>query len=584
MTNPCKLPIRPRPIAAVLESLLGLRPLGDIYDGRPANLNPIEFLDYSLDALGVTIELGNEELLEEIPKTGPVLIVANHPLGGLEGMAIAREIARVRPDIQVLTNELLRRIPELAPIFIGVNVLSKDAAAGNVGGIKQVHSHLKNNGAILLFPAGMVSAYEPSYGRIQDREWNRLAGQLVKRYGCTTVPVNVAGRNSGYFYTAGRIHPRLRTVLLPRQLANKKNYRLPLKLGRPIPATELRLLESPQAITDYLRVSTDALAIEGQQRTAPVMAGIDEIDSQASEGEVDQSIAALQEYRLIEHEEFDVYCAPFDALGAIMEQIAIAREITFRSVGEGTGLSRDSDEFDPHYLHLFLWDKGRKCIAGAYRVGLVDEIVAKHGVKGLYTRSLYRYDAAFIRKLGSAIEMGRSFIHPDYQRRPVSLNLLWRGIGKILVSRPQYHTLFGSVSISREYSDLARSLIADTMLTNFRAQEFAELVQPLTPHKVDNRVWSEKMLAELANVKMLGKLIGRCDPGKAVPVLLRHYLSLNGRLICFNIHSGFNESLEGLIVVDARKTDTKTLGRFLGAEGVAKFLEHQRVEELQDSA
>ena len=104
-----------------------------------------------------------------------------------------------------------------------------------------------------------------------------------------------------------------------------------------------------------------------------------------------------------------------------MEQIAVAREITFRSVGEGTGLSKDSDEFDPHYLHLFLWDKAALRIAGAYRVGLVDEIVAEHGVMGLYSRSLYKYDEAFTNRLGSAIEMGRSFIHPDYQKKPVSL-------------------------------------------------------------------------------------------------------------------------------------------------------------------
>ena len=262
-----------------------------------------------------------------------------------------------------------------------------------------------------------------------------------------------------------------------------------------------------------------------------------------------------------------------------MEQIAIARELSFRAVGEGTGLSKDSDRFDPHYLHLFLWDKAERRIAGAYRVGLVDEIVARHGVQGLYSRSLYRYDEAFITRLGSAIEMGRSFIHPDYQRRPVSLNLLWRGIGKILVDRPRYHTLFGSVSISREYSDLARSLIADTLLTNFRAAEFAELVQPLTPHKVENRGWTKDMLSELANIKVLGKLIGRCDPGKAVPVLLRHYLSLNGRMVCFNIHSKFNDSLEGLIVVDVRKTDTKTLSRFLGAEGLAHFMSFHSFRE-----
>lgn len=581
MTNPCRLPIRPRFAAALAERALGLHSLGAIYDRRPLNLSPVDFLDYSLDALGVTIDLENREALADIPDTGPVLIVANHPLGGLEGMAIAREILRVRPDLQVLTNELLRLIPELAPLFIGVNVLSSKAAAGNVGGIKQVHTHLRKGGAVLLFPAGMVSAWESRHRRIQDRDWNRLAGQLVQRYGATTVPVHVAGRNSAYFYAAGLVHPRLRTVLLPRQLANKQGYTLPLRLGRPIPAQELRLLQSSQAITDYLRVSTDALGKAALPRKEQTLQGIAELDPKATATEIDSALRELESCKLVEHEEFDVYCAPFAALGPIMEQIAIAREISFRAVGEGTGLARDSDQFDPHYLHLFLWDKTQRRIAGAYRVGMVDEIVAKHGVKGLYTRSLYRYDESFIRKLGSAIEMGRSFIHPDYQRRPVSLNLLWRGIGQILVNQPRYHTLFGSVSISREYSDLARSLIADTMLTNFCAREYSSLVQPLTPHRVDNRVWSRKMLAELANVKMLGKLIGRCDPGKAVPVLLRHYLSLNGRLVCFNIHSKFNDSLEGLIVVDVRKTETKTLNRFLGAEGLQQFLAYHR---LQDSA
>ena len=377
------------------------------------------------------------------------------------------------------------------------------------------------------------------------------------------------------------IHPRLRTALLPRQLANKQGFKLELRFGRPIPAAELRLLQSPRAITDYLRVSTDALVREPE--TLPGMTHQLVVDSSPASTRVElfAAITDLEEFRLIEHEEFDVYCAPYDRLGSIMEQIAIAREITFRSVGEGTGLSKDSDEFDPHYSHLFLWDKAALRIAGAYRVGLVDEIVAEHGVMGLYSRSLYKYDEAFINRLGSSIEMGRSFIHPDYQKKPVSLNLLWRGIGRILVGRPKYHTLFGSVSISREYSDLARALIADTMMTNFKASEFDQLVTPITPHKIMNRVWTREMLAELSNVKMLSKLIGRCDPGKAVPVLLRHYLSVNGKLVCFNINPKFSDSLEGLIIVDVRKTDAKTLGRFLGADGSAYFMSFHK---QQDSA
>ncbi len=579
MSNPCRLPFKPRLVSAVLEKALGLDRLGAIYDARPETKNPSEFLQYTLDALGVTIAVENAEALTAIPRTGPLLIVANHPLGGLEGVALAHVIAAIRPDLQVLTNQLLRRIPELRELFIGVDVLSSNAAIANIAGIKQVHRHLQQDGALLIFPAGMVSTFDRTSRRIQDRGWNRLVGQLVKRYQCACLPVHVGGRNSAYFYAAGMLHPRLRTVLLPRQLANKTGFSLLLKFGYPVPAAELRLLQSAEAITDYLRVSTDALRPVSQPRRSQVVQAL--TGTPLRSPMITAAIEGLAEFRLVEHEEFDVYCAPYHRLGVIMEQIAIAREVSFRAVGEGTGLSRDSDEFDPHYLHLFLWDKLQQRIAGAYRVGLVDEIVATHGVKGLYSRSLYKYDDTFIRQLGSAIEMGRSFIHPDYQRRSVSLNLLWRGIGSLLVQRPAYHTLFGSVSISREYSDLARSLIADTMLTNYRADDYDQLVKPIRPHRIFNRVWTRTMLSELANIKMLGKLIGRCDPGKAVPVLLRHYLSLNGKIVCFNIHAGFNDSLEGLIIVDVRKTDSKTLARFLGNDGLQHFMSFHK---LQDSA
>ena len=578
MTNPCRLPLKPRVLASALESLLGLKPLAKVYDRRPRDSSPFEFLDYALEALGVDIAIDQAGLLEEIPRNGPVLIVANHPLGGLEGMAIAKVIGKYRPDLQVLTNELLRLIPELASIFIGVNVLSANAKAGNVRGIKLVHNHLKNQGAILVFPAGMVSAYEFNHRRIQDREWHRLAGQLLKKYDCTCTPVFVGGRNSNYFYGAGLVHPRLRTLLLPRQLANKQGFTLPLTIGRPIPSQELRLLQNPVAVTEYLRVATDALQKAKHNPQATELNAISEVNHAQRADELRQAVKNMTDLRVVEHDEFDVYFAPYKRLGPVMEQIAIAREKTFRAVGEGTGLSQDSDEFDPHYRHLFLWDKSKSRIAGAYRVGLVDEIVAIYGVQGLYSRSLYKYDDAFIQKLGSAIEMGRSFIDPDYQRRSVSLNLLWRGIGQVLLKMPRYHTLFGSVSISRNYSDLARSLIADAMLTNFRAKEFSQLVEPMNPLRVMNRVWTDDMLAELANVKTLNKLIGRCDPGKALPVLLRHYLSLDGKLVCFNIHSSFNNSMEGLIIVDVRNTEQKTLSKFLGVEGLKYFLSFHEVK------
>ena len=577
MINPTRLQLRPRFLAAFLERVFGLRTLSEIYEQRPLGVNPKDFLSYVIDALGVSNTLKQEENLLEIPKEGSLLIVANHPLGGLEGIVLANELLKYRPDLKVLTNELLRRIPELKELFVGVDILSQRASKSNFAGIKQIHSHLRSGGAVLIFPAGMVATYEREYGRVQDRPWKRLVGQLIKRYQCVTLPIHVDGRNSTVFYAAGMIHPRLRTILLPRQLSNKNGFNLTLTIGRIIPSEEIRLVRDPQAITDYLRVSTDALeqlSLSVSKKMTHTIKPIAVNNSLQLEKEVED----LKEFRLIEHDEFDVYCAPYDRLGLVIEQIAISREITFRDVGEGTGFSKDSDEFDSHYLHLFLWDKINLKIAGAYRVGFVDEIVSTHGVEGLYSRSLYRYDDSFITKLGAAIEMGRSFIHPDYQRRSVSLNLLWRGIGRILVSNPGYHTLFGSVSVSREYSDLARSLIVDVLLSNFKAREFSDLVEPLTPHKIKNRVWTERMLSELANVKSLGKLIGRCDPGKSLPVLLRHYLALAGKIACFNVHANFNDSLEGLIIVDTRITAPKTLKRFMGAQGHQRFMQIHKLQ------
>ena len=169
--------------------------------------------------------------------------------------------------------------------------------------------------------------------------------------------------------------------------------------------------------------------------------------------------------------------------------------------------------------------------------------------------------------------MGRSFVHPDYQRLPQTLDLLWRGIGLYVAKNPEYHTLFGAVSISKEHSDLARALISECMLESFCAeQRFLDDVKPLVPLKVSGKIWTNAMLASLNHVSMVNKLIGRCDPGKALPTLLRHYLSLNGKFVCFSINEVFNDSLDGLILVDLRKTPVKYLKRYLSKQGAADFL------------
>jgi len=572
IANPFQLPIKNRVVATLLESILGLKPLADHYDRRPLNIAPDSFLDYTLQSLGVDVRVESDNLLADIPRTGPVLVVANHPLGGLEGVAIAQILLKVRPDLKVMTNQLLTRIPELSEIFIGVDVLSENAVKQNLRGVREAMKHLRDNGMLLVFPAGQVSAINVKEKRIEDRPWDRLVGQLVKRSKAVCVPIYVKGKNSKLFYTLGLIHPRLRTLMLARELANKRGWKLDLKIGEPITPNEIKQLDDEESITHYLRMSTDLLGLQSDGNTH--FDRNQTHDVQRPSAELFHDIQLLNEYKINETSEFDIYIAPFEKLGRMMECIGISREVTFRAVGEGTGNSVDIDQFDPHYEHLFLWDKEKQVVAGGYRIGRVDEIVAKHGIDGLYGRTLYRFNEDYLKRIGKSLEIGRSFVHPDYQRHPAALDLLLRGIGHYVAQNPEYPTLFGAVSISRDHSDMARALIAESMLESYRAEPYyVDNVEPVTPFKVNGKTWTDEMLASLNKVAVLNKLVGRCDPGKTLPILLRHYLALNGKFVCFSVNTVFNDSLDGLILVDFRKMPPRYQTRYLGKEGAKRFVQ-----------
>lgn len=590
--NPFRLPVKPTgPVKAVvvkvIEKLLSLDKLANYYDQRPnqAAENPSDhveaFLNFTMDVLGADLTVNNPQALEDIPKDGSVIMMANHPLGGLEGVAMTRQLMKIRPDLKVLTNELLANIPEFADIFIGVDVLSQDARAKNTQGMRRVFKHLKSGGALLIYPAGMVSAINATNWKVEDRAWNHVVGKLARQFQATCVPFYVHGRNSKLFYTAGLIHPRLRTALLPRELVNKAGSHVSMTIGSPIAWKDIEKLDNADRVTAYLRTATDLLSHDSEK------AKIDSVSypplevkarSEDELREIEKKLESLVEHRLLQYRNFDVYCIPYGELGLMMDEIAIARERTFRAAGEGTGLETDSDKFDPHYLHLFIWDRDKNAIVGGYRMGLVDEIVRTRGVEGLYSRSLYKFDEKYINRLGQALEMGRSFVCPEYQRHPRALDLLWQGIGNWVARHPEYHTLFGCVSISREHSTRALAFLNDSLMESYRAeQQFLNDVRPVAPLKVRNKVWSDEVLKSLSNLTLINKLLGQCDPGKSVPILLRQYLALNGRFIGFSVNHGFNDSLDGLIMVDLRKTSIKYLQRYLGESGSETFIKQWRL-------
>jgi putative hemolysin len=429
----------------------------------------------------------------------------------------------------------------------------------------------------------MVSAINTETGQIEDRQWNNLVGRLAKRYQAHILPCFVSGRNSKLFYLAGLLHRRLRTALLPRELINKRGREFTMQIGQIIAPKDYQDLSDEQAVTDYLRVATDLLSLPNGKKNAPApkhppLHLVECLPN--GRQELRDQLNTLEDCILVSHRSFSVYCAPYQRLGPIMDEIALAREVTFRAAGEGTGKHLDSDQFDPHYLHLFVWDNDAHCLVGGYRLGHANEIVAEHGINALYSRSLYDFDQYYLKRMGDCLEMGRSFVVPKYQRHPRALDLLWQGIGHYVAKNPQYHTLFGCVSISQEHSELAQAFISDSMISAFRAeQRYLNDVKPMVPLKVKGKVWSSKVLASLSNIAILNKLVGQCEPGKSIPILLRHYLALNGRFVCFSVNNSFNQSLDGLIIVDLRKTPEKYLRRYLGQTGSERFLNKWRNNE-----
>jgi putative hemolysin len=280
------------------------------------------------------------------------------------------------------------------------------------------------------------------------------------------------------------------------------------------------------------------------------------------------------EAKLLSSGGFDVYCAAAEQIPSVLEEIGRLRELSFRAVGEGTGASSDLDTFDNHYLHLFLWRPQSREVVGAYRIGQTDQIVASRGLHALYTRTLFRYEAALLNRLPPALELGRSFVRPEYQRDHNALLLLWRGVCRFVQLHPHYRLLFGAVSISARYSDRTRTMLLRFLEQNHLHHDLAGLVESRHPYAREGR---EPLPAVPATLDDADALAARFEhDGRGMPVLLRQYLKLNARVLGFNLDPSFGDVLDALMMVDLLDVDPRILRRYFGPAGARTFLERHR--------
>lgn len=516
-----------------------------------------------------------------IPKTGAAIVVANHPFGMLDGLLIGALLLGVRSDVKIVANRLLASVPELSQYCIYVDAMDgKDKQSVNTQGLREAIRHLTAGGLLVLFPAGEVAHWSLRSMSISDSRWNDSAARLSQMTGSPVVPVCIHGTNSFSFHASGLIHPMLRTLQLPHELLNKRGQHVTISVGQPVKAEKLRNTGNPETATSMLRWSTDLLALRAAPRRRPWRLSIPRSVKPIGRG-TDPNLLA-QELRSLPPEaclqqqgEFDVYELAASHAPNVVREIGRLREISFRQAGEGTGSSFDLDRFDDYYTHFVLWNRELRQIAGGYRLGNVREILPRFGISGLYTATLFRYGPSFFESIGGALELGRSFITPEYQRHYMPLLLLWKGIGVYLVRHPESPVLFGAVSISNVYSPASREVMTAFLRAQRAPQDLVDKVGSRVPFRRFARCAlprEQNFSRTLTMSDVSERVSGLEADGKDLPILVKHYLRLGGKTLAFAVDPKFSDVLDALIMVDLRASDRALLSKYLGKSGAHAFV------------
>ncbi len=576
----------PKSVATLPERLMSLDKVRVLYQ-QAKQLEGGSIHDRLLESLQVTYRV-HEEDLSRVPAQGPVVVVANHPFGILEGPILGSLMPRLRPDVKVMTNYLLSAMPELADFCIFVDPFGgKEAARANLRAMKEAIQWLKKGGMLVIFPAGEVSHWSARSRAVEDPQWSETVARLIEMTGAGALPMFFDGANSLPFQLLGMIHPRLRTVTLAYEFLKKRGTRVDIRFGRLIGADALAALGGAREVTEYLRWRTYLLGkrAKSQRRVfafpkptqpsapEPVIRPVPSVVLAAELSTLPPE-ATLESTR-----EYSVHLAAAEDIPNILREIGRLREITFRAAGEGTGQPLDLDRYDHYYEHLFVWNKQTHDVVGAYRLARTDRIAAERGVRGLYSRTLFHFDERLLERMGPAVELGRSFVRPEYQRQFAPLLLLWKGIGRYVTRHPEAATLFGAVSISSDYSETSRELLVRYFQMHDLEDELSRLIKPKRPYRTQG--WDREALSRL--LKDLDDLAAPISDlerdGKGIPVLVRQYAKLGGRILGFSVDPAFGNCVDGLILVDLRKTDRVVLDRYLSREGAAAFMAFHRAAD-----
>ncbi|MFC4701452.1 lysophospholipid acyltransferase family protein [Glaciecola siphonariae] len=562
---------RTRLMVWFLDRILGIAKMNRLYQlHKMQGLEKEVFADRLISLLKLDIQ-GLDQLKANIPAEGPVVIASNHPFGGIEGVILARAIGQVRPDLKVLANKGLGIFVELKDYFIFTNPLSQNDPK-NGPSLRHCISHVKNGNALLLFPAGKVSYYQRNKGRISEHPWNKIVGRLLSIENCQYVPVFVNGENSSMFYRIERIYFRLRMLLLGRELLNKEGARINIHTGFAV-ANKYIASDSHVKKANFMR--TLSYAQDGTWRykwPADTVQEHKPLAKPVDASLIKTEIAALpNNQHLASFKGFKVYFAHQHQAPNTVTEIARLRELVFRQHNEGSGEPIDTDRFDATYTHLFIVESETTRIVGAYRMGLTDKLIEQEGLNGLYLHKMFNFGADFVNRREPCMEMGRSFLIPEFQGSYQGLLLLWRGIGAFACQFPQYRTLYGTVSISKLYDSRSVNLIQHLLVSQGSAGAVcARHTMPFALHP-ELEEYIEQNIGEAKGTELatnhLSAFLQSIEPdGKDIPVLAKQYLKMGAKFHALGIDTSFNHTPGLLLSVELPKAPDKLLKLYLGKD------------------
>lgn len=512
--------------------------------GNAGHLIGFDFIEALFNELNFSYIMSSKDKLR-IPSEGRLLIISNHPLGGLDGLALLKAISEVRKDVKVVANDVLQNLENLAELFLPLDVYSMTKQKNQIQGIENA---LAEEQAVIIFPAGKVSRLQA--GGIKDLKWQNGAIRFSQKLGAPILPVFIEGRNSLSFYLGSLINNNIGMFMLPSELFAKRNSSIRIKIGDVIPGNtfkhnNLKVKVQTKLLYQHIyKVGQDKAGVFNTEKTI-----IHPIGKKILKAELNKSTLLGNT-----NDGMKIYLCQYESAPNLLKEIARLRELTFRKVGEGTGKTFDMDIYDLYYKHIVLWDEDELEVVGSYRLGLTKEILANYGAKGLYNSSQFHLTPRFLDMVQESLEVGRSFIQQKYWRSN-ALDYIWQGIGAYLSKNPHIKYLWGAVSISDTYPELAKALIVKYYEKWYLGD--THLIKANIDYSISKKIAAEaeqiligeNYINDFRNLKSALK-----NMGLSIPVLYRRYTDLTeyggSRFISWCVDANFNNALDGLIVVD----------------------------------